>query len=109
MILYVRPAIPEGYPERLLLASILRRACYDIALYKSSRRLKDRRLYIAAYQWMFTHNDPRKMHPDDRFTSFINICTILDQDPDEIRKKTLKLTRKDVKKIETVDPHGRLH
>lgn len=70
--------------------------------------MKERRLYVAAYQWMFKHNDPVVMHPDDRFTSFINICTILDQDPGQIRKKTMGLTRKDVRKIEMVDTHGRV-
>lgn len=108
-MLFVRPIIPEGYQERLLLAAILRRACYDIALYRSSKKLKDRRVYIGAYKWMFDDTESRYLDPLDRFTSFLNICTILDQDPGTVRRKTMKLTRKDVKKFEMVDPHGRLH
>jgi len=108
-VLLVRPIIPEGYQERLLLAAILRRACYDIALYKSSKKLKYRRVYIGAYRWMFDDTESQRLHPADRFTSFLNVCTILDQDPETVRKKTLKLTRKDVKKFEMVDPYGRVY
>jgi hypothetical protein len=107
-LLYVRATIPECQGERLLLAAILRRACFDIALYRATPDLKRRKIWKEAYQWMFT-DDEMGLHPDDRFTSFLNICTLLDQDPATIRRKTLKLTRKDVKKFEMVDTHGRLH
>jgi hypothetical protein len=107
MILGVRPYIPEGHQEKLLLASIIRRAAYDIALYKTASSLSKRRLYSEAYAWMF-HDDESKLHPDDRFTSFNNICMLLDQDPATIRRKSLKLTRKDVKKFDMVDTHGRV-
>jgi len=107
-LLYVRAINPEGQGERLLLASILRRACFDIALYKGAQDLRRRKIWLEAHQWMFT-DDQMAVHPDDRFTSFLNICTLLDQDPGTIRRKTMKLTRKDVKKFEMVDTHGRLH
>ena len=84
--------------ERLLLASIIRRAVYDIALYKNSTRLQLRRRYVEEYHWMFAPESSRSPH----FTSFISLCTILDQDPAEIRRKTLKLRRCDVKKIDIV-------
>ena len=105
-LLYVRAINPEGQSERLLLAAILRRACYDIALYRGSQDLKRRKIWSDAYQWMFTDD---AQEPEDRFTSFVNICTLLDQDPWTIRNKTLRLTRKDVKKYEMVDVHGRVH
>jgi hypothetical protein len=108
-VLLVRPTIPEGYQERLLLAAILRRACYDIALYKGARDMRRRRMWIGAYRWMFDDTEPQHLHPLDRFTSFLNVCTILDQDPESVRRKTLKLTRSDVKKFEMVDPYGRIY
>jgi hypothetical protein len=108
-VLFVRPIIPEGYQERLLLAAILRRACYDIALYKGSKDMRRRKIWIGAHRWMFDNTETRYLNPLDRFTSFLNICTILDQDPETVRRKTLALTRKDVKKFEMVDPHGRIH
>lgn len=94
-------AWPDGHGEKLLLAAVIRRAAYDIALYKNSQRLTQRRLWIGAYKWMFEERD-------DYFTSFLSICTILDQDPAYIRERTLKLRREDVKKYELVDAHGRI-
>ena len=107
-LLYVRAVTPEGQGERLLLAAILRRACFDIALYRATPDLKRRKIWKDAHQWMF-NDDVMALPPEDRFTSFLNICTLLDQDPATIRRKTLKLTRKDVKKFEMVDTHGRVH
>lgn len=101
MILFVHPTSPPGHPEKLLLAAIIRRAAYDIALYKNSPRLTQRRMWIGALKWMFEDEDTH-------FTSFISICTILDQDPGWIRAQTMKLRREDVKKYEMVDAHGRL-
>lgn len=107
MILTVRQHIPEHHQEKLLLASIIRRAAYDIALYRHSKSLPKKRLYLDALAWMLRDDDSR-LHPEDRFTSFRNICMLLDQDPDTIRRKSLKLTRKDVKKFDMVDTHGRV-
>lgn len=82
-----------------MLASVLRRAAYDIALYRASPKLRMQRLGEGAYRWMF---DDTAEH----FTSFLSICTLLDQDPQVIRRKTLTLTRKDVRKFDLVDAHG---
>jgi len=106
MILTVRQYVPEFHQEKLLLASIIRRAAYDIALYKNSTSLSKKRLYIDALAWILQDDDGT--NPDDRFTSFSNICMLLDQDPVTIRRKSLKLTRKDVKKFDMVDTHGRV-
>lgn len=100
MILTVREYIPEFHQEKLLLASIIRRAAYDVALYKNSASLPKKRLYIDALTWL--------LQDGDGFTSFGNICMLLDRDPDTIRREALKLTRKDVKKIDMVDTHGRV-
>lgn len=106
MILTVRQHVPEHHQEKLLLASIIRRAAYDIALYRHSKSLPKRRLYFDALAWML--RDDGRTSPGDHFTSFRNICMLLDQDPDTIRRKSLKLTRKDVKKFDMVDTHGRV-
>jgi len=92
---FVRQIWPEGYGERLLLAAIIRRAAFDIALYKASPRIHRRRWATEAFHWMMSDDD-------SHFTSFISICTILDQDPSEIRRKTMKLKREDVKKFDMV-------
>lgn len=90
-------AILAGRREKLLLANVIRRAAFDIALYKDSRRLKEKRIYIQAHQWMFTERISKD--PMDEFASFKNICELLDQDPEQIRRETLKLTRADVRKF----------
>lgn len=107
MILTVYQHVPQGHQEKLLLASIIRRAAYDVALYKHSSSLLKKRIYIDALSWLL-QDDESKLPPDARFTSFCNICMILDQDPGEIRRKSLKMTRKDVKKFDMVDSHGRV-
>ena len=86
--------------EKLLLASIIRRAAYDIALYKNSRRLKLRRRYVEAYKWMFGYAE------EGDFTSFLSICTVLDLDPEDLRRKTLRLKRSDIKRIDIVSIYG---
>ena len=100
MFYFAQTCWPDGYGERLFLAAILRRAAYDIALYKDASRLVLRRRWLNAYKWMFDETD-------DHFTSFLSICNILDQDPGRVRRLTLTLTRKDVRKAEHVD-HARL-
>lgn len=102
-MLVVRPIWPDGHGEKLLLAAIIRRAAYDIALYRGDKRLKFRKIWNDAHGWMFRNNTSNAA---DRFTSFVSICTLLDQDPNEIRRKTLRLTRKDVRKYDMVGPHA---
>jgi hypothetical protein len=101
MLLLVQACRPVGQSEKLLLAAVIRRAAFDIALYKGHKKLALRRLWEGAHNWMFSERD-------DYFTAFVSICNLLDQDPNEIRRKSLKLTRKDVKKYDMVDTHGRV-
>ncbi len=100
-VLFIHPVRIEGQSERLLLAAIIRRSAYDIALYKGSTRLEKRVVWRDAYTWMMSDQD-------DHFTSFVSICNLLDQDPNDIRRKTMLLTRQDVKRYDMVDSHGRL-
>jgi hypothetical protein len=90
-----RPCTQDGEGERLLLASIIRRAAFDIVLYRNAPRLVDRLVGVGAYMWMFKseHN---------HFTSFLNICELLNQDPEWIREETLKLKKSDVKKYDRI-------
>jgi len=83
---------------KLLLASIIRRAAYDIALYKNDSRLNFRLIAKHAYDWMF-----EDITPDcrlDRFTAFLNICEVLGISPEKIRRDTLKMQRTDVSRID---------
>jgi hypothetical protein len=106
---HISMAAPRDYRElgnriRMLLASIIRRAAFDIALYRGSSRLEERLVAVGAYNWMF-RNDP--IHPYDRFTSFLHICDVLDEDPEWIRSATLKLQRGDVKKYQRIERDAR--
>lgn len=94
-LLIVRPIIKEGRGEKILLAAIIRRAAFDIALYRNDHRLVNRRIAGSAIKWMFS--DAR-----DEVTSFMTICDFLDQDPTWIRSKTMVLNRGDVKKFDRV-------
>ena len=97
----VHRVTPVGQGERLLLAAIIRRAAYDIALYGGDKTLRRKRLWRDAYRWMFSDTA-------DHFTSFKSLCNLLDQDPELIRRRTLELSRADVRKYDMVDPYGRV-
>jgi hypothetical protein len=93
---FVRPFWPPGHGEKLLLAAIFRRAAFDIALYKNSQRIQQRRLAVEAYNWLMSDEE-------SHFTSFVSICNILDQNPKDLRNRTLRLRREDVKKFDWVN------
>jgi hypothetical protein len=102
------------HAEKLLLAAILRRAAYDIAYYRGSRNLKARRWWENAHRWMFGEDAFAEVRTSeetamDEYMSFHNICFMLNEDPNRIRRKTLRLTKKDVRKYDMVDPYGRVH
>lgn len=86
---------------RLLMAAVIRRAAFDIALYKNDKRLINRRLAVQATKWMFTRRDDLEHHID-RFASFENLCEVLDQDPNMIRRRTLALKSTDVRKFDRI-------
>jgi hypothetical protein len=90
---------PDGHSEKLLLAAVIRRAAYDIALYRGSTRLRDRMIWDDAHKWMYRSNP-------EHFGSFANICYLLDQNPQEIRRKTMRLTKQDVRKYDMVETNA---
>lgn len=87
-----------------LLLEIIRRAAYDWVLYRTSRRLLNKRLADHAYRWLFQENDK---HPDwaerqesgKYITSFESICFELDLDPEMVRGHIRRLTPKNVMSV----------
>lgn len=106
--LSVREVIPASHSEKVLLAAIIRRAAYDIALYKGDRRLAAKTLWRQAYNWVYADDSDVITDPIDRFMSFSNVCLILDRDPAETRHKISKLNKRDVRQYDMFDSHGRL-
>jgi len=98
----VRESRPQYNQVKVLLAAVIRRAAFDIALYKNDKRLVNRRTAVDAFKWMFDEREIMEMHPLDRFTSFQSICEVLDQDPNRIRTKTLALLPRDVRKFDLI-------
>jgi len=99
-IMVIREVRDQSVSVRLLLAALIRRAVFDIAMYKNARKLVNRRLAIKASQWMFDDRDVMDQPPLDRFTSFKNVCEILGQDPKILQSRALTLRAKDVRKFE---------
>jgi hypothetical protein len=104
-MLLVEPEWPDLYGEKLLLASIVRRAAYDIAQYRGSKRLEHRRLWKDAYDWMFREREEQNFEgPEDEFVSFHNVCSVLGINPRFIREVTLGMGPQDVKRYQMIDP-----
>jgi hypothetical protein len=82
------------FEEKMLWASVLRRAVFDYVLYRGVRQhsLEWKR----AFQYVFTPNQKY-----DNGFSFDEVCELFGWDPDYLRRKVTTLTRADVKKIET--------
>ena len=100
----VSPTWPEFEGERLLLASIIRRAAYDIAEYRGATRLEHKKIWRDAYDWMFR---PKNQYedPEDELMSFLSICEILRTDPEYIRSVTKLMTRQSIKRYQMVEPN----
>jgi hypothetical protein len=107
-MLVVREIVPVSRSERILLAAIIRRAAYDIALYRGDRRLPAQNLWRQAYNWVYLDDADCLRDHADRFMSFKNLCILLDRDPDETRQKIAKLNKKDVRQYDMFDAHGRV-
>lgn len=105
-VLVVRERSMPRTAEKLLLASVLRRAAYDLALYKGDRRLAARTLWRQAKLWIFEDDVDKLKSPLDKMMSFRNICMILNRDPEDMRRKITALTKKDVRKYDMIDSHG---
>lgn len=87
-----------------LLLEIIRRAAYDWVLYRTSRRLIQKKLAEQAYHWLFLEerNTPEwneRDESDKYITSFLAICEALELDPDSVRTHIKKLTPKNVMSV----------
>lgn len=82
------------FEHKMLWAAVLRRAVFDYVLYKGSgtRSLEWKR----AFQYIFT----RGLRYEDG-VSFEEVCELFGWDPDYLRRLTTRLTRADIKKMET--------
>lgn len=89
---------------KALLLEVIRRAAHDWVLYRTSRRMIQKKLAEDAYTWLFVE---KPGHPNwierDRqgkhITSFLSICSELDLDVNSVRMYVRKLTLKNVKSV----------
>lgn len=82
---------------RALLLEVIRRAAHDWVLYRTHDRLHLRQIAEDAYIWLFeespTHPWARiRVLSDNRLTSFLTICEILDLDPEFVRERVRGMT-----------------
>jgi hypothetical protein len=83
-----------SHDTRMLWAAVLRRAVFDYVLYKGVRThsLEWKR----AFQYVFLDGQTY-----ENGLSFEEVCDIFNWDADYLRRLTTKLTRDDIKKMET--------
>jgi len=77
--------------ERLLLTAILHRAVLDAVVDRESKHTERRRISEEARRWIFTDTSTG-------FTSFANICEILELDPGWVRNKVERMDPDEVGK-----------
>ena len=87
------------FEEKMLWACVLRRAVFDYVLYKGVRSMSIE--WKKAYQYVFS---PGLEYENG--LSFEEVCELFNWDPEYLRRLTLKLTREDVKKMETSQFRG---
>ena len=108
-LLVIREIVPQVHAERVLLAAVIRRAAYDLALYKGDRRTVARALYQQARDWIFDDTeDDCSLSFVQRFMSFRNLCLLLNQNPTKMRQKILKLKKRDVRQYDMFDGPPRI-
>ncbi len=82
------------FGDRMLWAAVLRRAVFDYVLYKGVRARSIE--WKRAFQYIFTEGLRY-----ENGVSFEEVCEMFGWDPDYLRRLTTKLTRADIKKMET--------
>lgn len=89
---------PEAIPEQRLLIAILRRAVYDFILYRDLQPGQPNAdLAEDAAGWLFWDGE-EELDDEGRWT-FRHICTVLSIDHVRLRRRTLALTRDDIKRL----------
>jgi len=108
-LLVVREIIPQLHAEKVLLAAVIRRAAYDLALYKGDRRTTAKNLYQQAREWIFEDEENGQAEFEEQFMTFRNLCWMLNENPNKLRAKILKLKKRDVRQYDMFDGHPRVH
>jgi hypothetical protein len=92
-LLIPEPALPAQFhiiwhrsraisPERALVLAVLWQAVADLQKYRFATRRQQQRLYMEAYEWVDSKD---RSWP----YSFVNLCEILNLDPDPMREELL--------------------
>jgi len=84
--------LPFG--DKMLWAAVLRRAVFDYVLYKGVRSRSIE--WKKSFQYIFTEGLRY-----ENGVSFEEVCDLFGWNPDYLRRLTTKLTRSDIKKMET--------
>jgi hypothetical protein len=79
-----------------LLLELLKRAAFDVTLYRTSRRMTFKALADSAYRWIYlerpgTADWIQRTRENKLATSFENVCEALDLDPTTVRKHISRL------------------
>jgi hypothetical protein len=91
----------ESSACRALLLEVIRRAAYDWVLYRSSSKLPNRQLAESSFIWLFVETpesatgELRHRNGKD-LTGFVNICDLLEIDPEKVRAKVRTMTIRDI-------------
>lgn len=87
---------------RALLLEVIRRAIHDWVLYRAHAELQKKQLANHAYTWLFEEKPGhpwwrRRQREDGQLlTSFLNICEILDLDPEHVRRRARQVTPRQI-------------
>ena len=69
-------------PERELALAVLWQAVIDLAKYRFARRRQEQRLYIDAYEWVFSDDETWPY-------SFVDLCEAFRLTPETVRSRVL--------------------
>lgn len=91
----------ESSACRALLLEIIRRASYDWVLYRTSSKLPNRLLADSAFHWLFVEEPVSatgelRQRNGKALTGFVNICDLLEIDPEKVRAKVRTMTTRDI-------------
>jgi len=76
-------------PVRVLWAQVLKRALFDYVILKKSTKLKDKRDFASAEQWLFSPH-----------VGLIDACRVFGWPLQRLRERALSMTRSDIRKME---------
>jgi hypothetical protein len=84
-----------------LLLELLKRAAFDLTLYKTSRRMAFKSLADSAYRWIYlehpgTADWVQRTREGKLATSFENVCESLDLNPVDVRRHISRLTPRQI-------------